>query len=65
MTKLILRKPQEQQFQICSEKSQAAKKSFAGVCGHGSRALMGGEHEGGGQKEGSLEEFCLTRTRKR
>jgi len=26
MTKLILRKPQEQQFQICSEKSQAAKK---------------------------------------
>lgn len=28
MTKLILRKPQEQQFQICSEKSQAAKKAL-------------------------------------
>lgn len=26
MTKLILRKPQEQQFLICSEKSQAAQK---------------------------------------
>ena len=34
MTKLIWRKPQEQQFQIFSEKAKQ-QKSFVGACGHG------------------------------
>jgi len=42
MTKLILRKPQEQQFQICSEKSQAAKKALQEYVAMGNRAHTGG-----------------------
>lgn len=65
MTKLILRKPQEQQFQICSEKSQAATKALQECVSMGSLALPGGKYEeGGGQREGRLEAFCLTRKRK-
>lgn len=48
MTKLIWRKPQEQQFQICSEKSQAAEKLRRsmwprGAVAMGSRAHIGGK----------------------
>ena len=48
MTKLIWRKPQEQQFQIWSEKSQAADKLRRsmwpwGAVAMGSRAHIGGK----------------------
>lgn len=43
--KLILRKAQEQQFQIFSEKSQAAEKALQECVAMGSLALPGREHE--------------------
>lgn len=58
--KLILRKAQEQQFQIFSEKSQAAEKALQECVAMGSVALPGGEHEeGGGQRKGRLEAFLF------